>query len=74
MVLVFAVRRGWCEKELCRRVGTVLFHAEAPLLGSQGGTPCPPPCLQGVVGYTTSSPEGKIRDFSGASAVVQRAA
>lgn len=65
--------RGWCEKGLCRRVGTVLFHAERAFRESRG-TPCPPPCMQGVVGYTTSSPEGKIRDFSGASAVVLRAA
>ena len=36
---------------------------ECAVLGGQGGTPCPPPCLQGVVGYTAMRREQKPQDF-----------
>ena len=36
---------------------------DLPFSGSQGGTPCPQPCLQGVVGYTAMHRERKTHGF-----------
>lgn len=75
VVLVFAVRRGWCEKGLCRRVGTSPFPRRSEAFRESRGNALPTTLYARCSGlHNKLAGRKNQRFFPGASAVVLRAA